>query len=222
MKKAVCVSLLCMFIGFNAFAQESAYPNVSEEYADTLGILQTETEEAQEEMRSKLSTLWIAVTLNMITADVLQLYIPEGMEEWEDFANGNEANLMLFGAILYQIPISMVYLSKVLPYEENRRANIIAAGFMTFSIITGGEVDPSYWVCASAEILSMALIAWNAWNWPNPEDNQAEQNFERNLNFEKALENIVRNITRLAFSQDPEEKSDFIEHLIMDLKLITN
>ena len=122
-----------------------------------------------DKIKSELSTLWTFVTLDMITADVLSLFIPEGMEEWEEFADGKEAELMLGGAIMYQIPISMVFLSKVLPYKANRWANIIAAGLMTTAVVAGGETDPHYVVCASAEVIGMSLIAWKAWKWPNPE-----------------------------------------------------
>lgn len=54
-----------------------------------------------ERMQSELSTLWTAVTLNMIAADVLSLYIPASREEFTDFADGKEADLMLAGAVFY-------------------------------------------------------------------------------------------------------------------------
>ena len=103
------------------------------------------------------------------------------------FANGNEAELMLGGAIMYQIPISMVFLSKVLPYKANRRANIIAAGLMTLAVVAGGSTDPHYLVCAGAEIVGFSLIAWNAWKWQNPEDMQKakKHDFGFNLNHDK-------------------------------------
>jgi len=172
MKKLVCVNLVCILFGFTAFAQETVYPDISEEYTNTLETSGTETEKVQKEMESKLSTLWTVVTLNMITADVLSLYIPEAMDEWTEYADGKEADLMLGAAIMYQIPISMILLSKVLPYKANRWANIIAAGMMTVAVVAGGEPDPHYIVFAGAEIVGLSLIAWNALKWPNPEDKQ--------------------------------------------------
>ena len=122
----------------------------------------------------------------MITADVLSLYIPEGMEEWTDYADGKESELMLGGAIMYQIPISMIYLSRVLPYKANRWANIIAAGTMSVAVVAGGESDPHYWVFAGAEIVGMSLIAWKAWKWKNPEDMQPQKhNLGMNLDYKK-------------------------------------
>jgi Family of unknown function (DUF6326) len=133
-------------------------------------------------METQLSTLWTAVTLNMITADVLSLYIPEGMDEWEDFANGNESNLMLGGAIMYQIPISMVFLSRMLPYKSNRMANIIAAGLMSAAVVAGGDTSPHYIVCAAAEVGCMSLIAWKALKWENPEAQKHDLGLNLNPN----------------------------------------
>ena len=171
MKKLVCVSLIYVLFGLTAFAQ--------------VGI-KTEKVEENAAVQSKLSTLWTAVTLNMITADVLSLYIPEGMDDWEDFADGNEADFMLGGAIMYQIPISMVFLSKILPYKANRRANIIAAGLMTAAVVAGGSTDPHYMVCAGAEIVGFSLIAWNAWKWQDSEgkDITNKHNIDLNANYD--------------------------------------
>ncbi|MCK5345182.1 MAG: hypothetical protein KAR20_17355 [Candidatus Heimdallarchaeota archaeon] len=173
MKKLVWVSLLYFLFGFTAFAQ--------------VGIETEKVLETNALVQSKLSTLWTAVTLNMITADVLGLYIPEAVDEFTKFADGNEADLMLGGAIMYQIPISMVFLSKVLPYKANRRANIIAASLMTLAVVAGGSTDPHYLVCAGAEIVGFSLIAWNAWKWQNPEDMQKakKHDFGFNLNHDK-------------------------------------
>ena len=171
----------------NIFAQTKVQPYVPEEYTNTLVTSGTDIEKVQKEMRSKLSTLWTFVTLNMITADVLSLYIPEAMDEYYEFADGREADLMLGGAIMYQIPISMVLLSKVLPYKANRLANMIAAGMMTAAVVAGGSTDPHYMVCAGAEIVGFSLIAWNAWKWQNPEGkhNDKKHDLGLNLNYDK-------------------------------------
>ncbi len=88
---------------------------------------------------------------------------------------------------MYQIPISMVLLSKILPYKANRMANIIAAGLMTVAVVTGGETEPSYIVCASAEVVAMSLIAWKAWKWQNPKGkhNDRKHDIGLNLNHDK-------------------------------------
>jgi hypothetical protein len=187
MKKLVCVSLLCILLGFTAFAQETAYPDISEEYTNTLETSGTETEKVQKEMKSKLSTLWTVVTLNMILADVLTSYIPETVDEFTEFADGKESEIMFAGAIYYQIPISMILLSKVLPYKANRLANIIAAGMITVTVVAGGSTDPHYIVCAGAEVLCLSLITWYAWKWSNPEGKHKDNKHDLglNLNYEK-------------------------------------
>ncbi len=139
--------------------------------------------EYQKDMRSNLSTLWTATLLNMITADVLSLYIPEAVEEWEEFADGKEEQLMMGGAIMYQLPISMVYLSKVLPYKANRIANMTAAGLMIAAVIGGGSTEPHYLVCATTEVIMMSAIAWKAYKWESPDrTGNRSHNFDLNLN----------------------------------------
>ena len=80
-----------------------------------------------EDVKAKLSTLWIVVMLNMIMADVLSLYVPETMEDMAKFAGDTPiTQLMLGAAIMMEIPIAMIFLSRVLKYRANRWANIIA------------------------------------------------------------------------------------------------
>ena len=79
-------------------------------------------------IRSELSTLWTAVYLDLITADILTLYIPGAMEEFTDLADGNEESIMAAAAVMHQIPIAMIYLTKKLPYQKARMANMAVAG----------------------------------------------------------------------------------------------
>ncbi|MFC1481729.1 DUF6326 family protein [Candidatus Neomarinimicrobiota bacterium] len=209
MKNKVQIGLIILgliSLNANTFAQTTVQPYLSEEYTDTLETSGTETEKVLDSIQtfaspidlnierqvkndivqSKLSTLWTYVTLNMILADVLSLYIPEAVDEYTEFADGNESDLMLGGAIMYQIPISMVLLSKVLPYKANRMANIIAAGLMTAAVVGGGSTDPHYLVCASAEVVGLALIARKAWKWQNPE-NEKKHDLGLTLNNDKKV-----------------------------------
>jgi hypothetical protein len=82
---------------------------------------------AMEEMKARLSTLWI-VMFALLTADVLSSYIPAAGEEMAGFAGETPIPLlMLVAAILNAIPILMIYLARVLKPRANRWANIIAA-----------------------------------------------------------------------------------------------
>jgi threonine/homoserine/homoserine lactone efflux protein len=80
---------------------------------------------------------------------------------------------LLGAAILMEIPISMVLLSRVLKYGANRWANMIAGAIMTavqFSSLFFGSSPTIYYIFFSIlEIACTALIVWYAWKWANPE-----------------------------------------------------
>src|SRR5215467_3578312 len=81
-----------------------------------------------------LSTLWIFATLNYLYCDVGGLMNPELLRQ---YLTGNVNGIhmtqgFLLGAgILIEIPIAMVFLSRVLKYRANRWANIAAGSVMT-------------------------------------------------------------------------------------------
>ena len=117
-----------------------------------------------------LSTLWIVVFANMVYADVLTLFIPGAHEELAEFAGGTPiALLMLAGAIIVEIPIAMIFLSRVLKYRVNRWANIIAGPITIVLVIGGGSTNPHYIFIATIEVVCMLLIIWNAWKWSEQE-----------------------------------------------------
>ena len=77
---------------------------------------------------------------------------------------------MLIFAMIVEIPIAMIFLSRILKYRINRWANIIASViYIVFVIVGGSWTDLSYWFFAAVEIVAMSLIIWYAWKWPNPE-----------------------------------------------------
>ncbi len=118
-----------------------------------------------------LSTLWIVVMLNMIKADVLSMYIPGALDELVEFAGDTPiTQLMLGGAIMMEISIAMIFLSRVLKYRVNRWANIIVSVITIAFVIGGGSTYPHYIFIATVEVVCMLLIIWYAWKWPNPED----------------------------------------------------
>jgi 6,7-dimethyl-8-ribityllumazine synthase len=111
-----------------------------------------------------LSTLWIVVMINMLKADILSLYIPGALEEVAEFAGGTPiTQLMLGGAIMMEIPIAMIILSRVLNYRVNRWANIIAGVITIAFVIGGGSTTHHYIFIATGEIVCMLLIIWVAW-----------------------------------------------------------
>ena len=120
--------------------------------------------------KTKLSTLWIVVMINMLKADILSLYIPGALDEMAEFAGSTPiSQLMLGGAIMMEISIVMIILSRVLKYKANRWANIIAAVITIVFVIGGGSTTPHYIFIAAVEVVCMLLIIWFAWKWTNPE-----------------------------------------------------
>lgn len=119
-----------------------------------------------------LSTLWIMVMINMLKADILSLYIPGAVEEVAKTAVSASASidqLMLAGAVMGQLGIAMIVLSRVLKYGINRWANIVVA-VVTLAYIWGGMASyPHYIFIAIVESLCLLLIIWFAWDWRNEE-----------------------------------------------------
>jgi len=119
-----------------------------------------------------LSTLWIVVMINMLKADILSLFIPAMAEELARTSVSVGASipqLMLFGAIMGQLGIAMIILSRVLKYGINRWVNIVA-GIVTIAYIWGGMTTyPHYIFIASVETLCLLLIIGFAWKWRNVE-----------------------------------------------------
>ena len=117
-----------------------------------------------------LSTLWIIVMINMLKADILSLYIPGAADEVAKTAGETPiAQLMLGGAIMMEISIVMIILSRVLKYRVNRWVNIITS-IITIAFIWGGAAPhPHYIFIASVETICLLLIIWNAWKWSEQE-----------------------------------------------------
>ncbi len=119
-----------------------------------------------------LSTLWIVVMLNMLKADILSLFIPGAAEEVAQTsasAGASIPQLMLVGAVMGNLAIAMIILSRVLKYGINRWVNIIV-GIVTIAYIWGGMASyPHYIFIATVETICLLLIIGFAWMWRNAE-----------------------------------------------------
>ena len=142
----------------------------AKQYQDDKMNTNNKTIEA-DDMKAKLSTLWIVVLFNMIFADIVGFMNPGALEE---IMTGNVGiqitqELLLVFSILLEIPIAMVFLSRVLKYRANRWANIIASVITILFVIGGGDTYLSYVFFATIEVTCMLLIIWYAWKWPKLE-----------------------------------------------------
>lgn len=125
-------------------------------------------------MKSKLSTLWIFAALNYLYCDVVGL-MDRGL--LRQFLAGEVDGIpltqgfLLGAAILVEIPIALVLLSRFLTYRANRWANIAAGSVMTvvqFSTLFFGTSTIYYVFFSIIEIATTVLIVWFAWNWREP------------------------------------------------------
>lgn len=119
-----------------------------------------------------LSTLWIIVMINMLKADILSLYIPGAADEVAKTSANTGTPiplLMLGGAIMMEVSIAMIILSRVLKFKVNRWVNIIIS-LTTIAFVVGAGVSyPHYLFIAAVEVICLLLIIWFAWKWRYPE-----------------------------------------------------
>jgi hypothetical protein len=120
-----------------------------------------------EDMKVKLSTLWVFLMFNMVFADIVGFLNPGTLEEM--IAMKPAQGLLLVFSILLEIPIAMIVLSRVLKYRANRWANIIAGAITILWVIGGGNTSVSYIFFATIEVVCMLLIVWYAWKWTEQE-----------------------------------------------------
>lgn len=123
------------------------------------------------DIRGKISILWIIVMINMIYADIFSFMLPGYLN---DIMTGNTPikitqELMLIFAIVLEIPIAMIFLSRVLKYRANRWANIIASLITIIFVIGGGSAYLHYYFFATIEVVIMLLIIRYAWKWTDSE-----------------------------------------------------
>jgi len=77
-------------------------------------------------------------------------------------------NFLLIGAILMEIPIAMILLSRILNYKVNRWANITAASIKTIAMVLTmfvGTPTLYYIFFGSIEIATTIFIVYYAWTW---------------------------------------------------------
>lgn len=122
-------------------------------------------------VRERLSVLWIIVMMNMIFADILSFMLPESLN---DIITGNTPfkitqEIMLVFVILLEIPIAMIFLSRVLKHRANRWTNIVASVITILFVIGGGSMTLHYIFFATIEVAIMLVIIRYAWKWTKPE-----------------------------------------------------
>jgi hypothetical protein len=121
------------------------------------------------DMETRISTLWIVVMFNMAFADIVG-FIQPGALQGVSGPGGMEITqgLLLVFAILIEIPIAMIFLSRILKRGANRWMNTVAAVITSVFVVGGGSMElPFYAFFAIVEAACMALIVWSVWSRRN-------------------------------------------------------
>ncbi|MGE5229088.1 MAG: DUF6326 family protein [Deltaproteobacteria bacterium] len=123
------------------------------------------------DLGTRLSTLWVVVMFNMVFADILTFIKPGALQElWAGQAGVQITPGVLLGfSLLLEIPIAMIFLSRVLKPGPSRWANTVAAAVTTAFVIGGGSLTAHYVFFAAVEVACMALIVWSVWARREPE-----------------------------------------------------
>jgi len=120
------------------------------------------------DIRGRLSVLWVVIMLNMIYADILSFLKPELLRDlMTGYAEGIRVTqqLLVGAAIMGEIPILMVLLTRIMKPTVNRWANFVAVPLTAAFIIGGGSASPDYLFLAAIELTCLALILRHAWLW---------------------------------------------------------
>lgn len=121
------------------------------------------------DIRARLSTMWIVVLINMIFADIFSIMIELVNMNTLDIP-GDVITIMAIAAIVTNIPILMIYLSRVLAYKANRITNVIAAILSIIYVVGGGDMAPHYLIIGSIEVIFLLMIIYFSIKWKNKED----------------------------------------------------
>jgi hypothetical protein len=139
--------------------------------------IKTVLEDANVNVKVKISALWAALMFFYIYADILAFYQPGHITA---AVSGQIAGMqinqafLMSSAIIMAIPSIMVFLSLSLKANANRLANLIlgvlyAGILLVTNALVAAEVGGFHILQASIEAVLLALIVWHAWKWPKVE-----------------------------------------------------
>lgn len=111
-----------------------------------------------------LSTLWIVVMLNMIFADIFSIMVVLVHAESPEIP-GDVKTMMAIAALITNIPIMMILLSRILRQKVNRLVNIIAAILTIVYVVGMGDNAPHYIIAATIEVVLLLIVITLAWRW---------------------------------------------------------
>ena len=128
-----------------------------------------------EDIRVRLSVLWLFATLNYIYADVFFCVDVLGSKNGSIGVLHFSQGAWLGIAILMEIPMAMILLSRILKPRANRWANIVAGIIETAAVLLTSFILPAFHLTGTSsyylffgavEVACTSLIVWYAWRWP--------------------------------------------------------
>lgn len=122
--------------------------------------------------KSLLSTLWVFVLFNYVYADLLMMIVNPTI--YQKAAAQMTPSTVLGFAVLMEILIAMVILSRILSIRASRWANMVGGlvGTAFVALTLRGSPPPYYVFFSSLEIACTLFIAWYAWTWRLPQGAQ--------------------------------------------------
>lgn len=119
-----------------------------------------------EDVRIKLSAIWVALMLTYLLGDVLRIFSGDFTAGEIGGMEGNQA-IWMAAALLMLIPIVMVVLSVTLSYPAIRWVTIIAAIILFLFNLVGLPTYPSLYdqFLIVVGLVFNVLTVWTAWRW---------------------------------------------------------
>ncbi len=118
-----------------------------------------------EDWKIKIAALWIVFEFGMFTVPVVEMYIPDFME---NAIAQTTPEMLVVLAFMTMIPPILAFLSLILKDTINRWVNVIL-GIVFAALTPIGVIDvpPEYYapmiLVAIVEVVAAALIVWYAW-----------------------------------------------------------
>ena len=126
--------------------------------------------------RIKLAALWLFILFNIIFRDIHQFALKSHIEMLlTGTYNGVviTEELMLFGAIMVQVPVVMVPASVLLSRRVCRPGTYIAAVLATAGMVSNAPTDLDDVFHLVVQLLAMVGIVGLAWTWRSPASSAA-------------------------------------------------
>lgn len=119
-----------------------------------------------EDVRIKLSAIWVALMLTYLLGDVLRIFSGDFVAGEIGGMQGTQA-IWMAAALLMLIPIVMLVLSLTLKYPAIRWVTIVAAIILFVFNIVGLPTYPSVYdkFLIVVGLVFNVMTVWYAWKW---------------------------------------------------------